>query len=52
MTDVRGRHRAMDRGGHAIEQRDGGSTEKAEKGRPEAPRPIIGMQDERGGKGA
>lgn len=41
----------MDTGGHATERRDGGSTEKAEKERPKAPRPIIGMQDERGGKG-
>jgi hypothetical protein len=40
-------------GGHATEGRDSaGGKEKAKKEFPEAPDPAIGMQDERGGRGA
>ena len=42
----------MDTGGHATQQRDTTkSAEKSKKENPEAPQPVIGMQDERGGKG-
>ncbi|KAG9201077.1 hypothetical protein G6514_006458 [Epicoccum nigrum] len=41
------------KGGNATERRDSaGGKEKAKKEFPEAPDPAIGMQDERGGKGA
>lgn len=40
-------------GGHATERRDSaGAKEKAKKEYPEAPDVAIGMQDERGGRGA
>ncbi|KAF2014932.1 hypothetical protein BU24DRAFT_423849 [Aaosphaeria arxii CBS 175.79] len=40
-------------GGHATEQRDSaGGKAKAKREHPEAPDPAIGMQDERGGRGA
>ncbi|KAF1829628.1 hypothetical protein BDW02DRAFT_573804 [Decorospora gaudefroyi] len=40
-------------GGHATEGQDSaGGKEKAKKEFPEAPDPAIGMQDERGGRGA
>ncbi|KAF2262836.1 hypothetical protein CC78DRAFT_618176 [Lojkania enalia] len=40
-------------GGHATEQRDSaGGKAKAKQEFPEAPDPAIGMQDERGGRGA
>jgi hypothetical protein len=40
-------------GGHATEGKDSaGGVETAEKEFPEAPDPAIGMQDERGGRGA
>jgi hypothetical protein len=40
-------------GGHATEGKDSaGGKEKAKKEFPEAPDPAIGMQDERGGRGA
>ncbi|KAH6625313.1 hypothetical protein C7974DRAFT_337153, partial [Boeremia exigua] len=40
-------------GGHATERRDSaGGKEKAKQEFPEAPDPAIGMQDERGGRGA
>ncbi|RMZ70710.1 hypothetical protein GMOD_00000841 [Pyrenophora seminiperda CCB06] len=40
-------------GGHATEGRDSaGGMETAKKEFPEAPDPAIGMQDERGGRGA
>lgn len=39
-------------GGAATQQRDSTqSREKAQKENPKAPGPIIGMEDERGGKG-
>lgn len=45
--------RSADTGGHATEQRDSrNSTQKAKQEHPEAPGVVIGMQDERGGKGA
>ncbi|OCL11313.1 hypothetical protein AOQ84DRAFT_287503 [Glonium stellatum] len=40
-------------GGNATEEKDSaGSTQKAKQEHPEAPDVVIGMQDERGGKGA
>ena len=40
-------------GGHATEGKDSaGGVETAKKEFPEAPDPAIGMQDERGGRGA
>lgn len=40
-------------GGHATERKDSaGAKAKAKKEFPEAPDPAIGMQDERGGRGA
>ncbi|KAF1962143.1 hypothetical protein CC80DRAFT_531110 [Byssothecium circinans] len=40
-------------GGHATEGKDSaGGKSKAKKEHPEAPDPAIGMQDERGGRGA
>lgn len=46
------RLRASDQGGHATQQRDTSrSKEKAKAENPKAPGPIIGMEDERGGKG-
>jgi hypothetical protein len=40
-------------GGHATEGKDSaGGKETAKKEFPEAPDPAIGMQDERGGRGA
>ncbi|KAK3672412.1 hypothetical protein LTR78_007719 [Recurvomyces mirabilis] len=45
--------RANDSGGNTTRQKDErNSTEKAKKDHPEAPDVVIGMQDERGGKGA
>ncbi|TKA83331.1 hypothetical protein B0A55_00617 [Friedmanniomyces simplex] len=45
--------KAQDTGGQATRQKDErGSTAKAKKDHPEAPDVVIGMQDERGGKGA
>ncbi|KAK3114785.1 hypothetical protein LTR53_006562 [Teratosphaeriaceae sp. CCFEE 6253] len=45
--------KAQDTGGQAVRQKDErNSTAKAKKDHPEAPDVIIGMQDERGGKGA
>lgn len=47
------REKARDSGGNATRQADEHkSTQKAKKEHPEAPDVIIGMQDERGGKGA
>jgi hypothetical protein len=47
------RNHAQGTGGTATEQADSqGATAKARKEHPEAPQTIIGMQDERGGKGA
>jgi hypothetical protein len=44
--------KARDTGGHALRQKDErDSTAKAKKEHPEAPDVVIGMQDERGGKG-
>ncbi|KAF2239219.1 hypothetical protein EV356DRAFT_502209 [Viridothelium virens] len=44
--------RTKDQGGQATEERDTTkSTEQAKKEHPEAPDVVIGMQDERGGKG-
>ncbi|KAF3009771.1 hypothetical protein E8E13_009740 [Curvularia kusanoi] len=41
------------KGGHATEQKDSaGGKAKAKQEFPEAPDPAIGMQDERGGRGA
>lgn len=41
------------KGGHATERKDSaGGMETAKKEFPEAPDPAIGMQDERGGRGA
>ena len=46
------RSRAQDKGGHATAEKDVRSTAaKAKKEFPEAPDTVIGMQDERGGKG-
>ena len=46
------RSRAQDKGGHATTEKDvGSSAAKAKKDYPEAPDTVIGMQDERGGKG-
>ncbi|PSN66529.1 hypothetical protein BS50DRAFT_456568, partial [Corynespora cassiicola Philippines] len=40
-------------GGHATERKDSaGGVKKAKEEHPEAPDPAIGMQDERGGRGA
>lgn len=40
-------------GGHATERRDSaGGKAQAKREHPEAPDPAIGMQDERGGRGA
>lgn len=45
--------KAAGTGGHATEEKDSaGSVSKAKKEHPEAPDPAIGMQDERGGRGA
>ncbi|KAK5739529.1 hypothetical protein LTR17_005218 [Elasticomyces elasticus] len=45
--------KAQDTGGQATRQKDErNSTAKAKKDHPEAPDVVIGMQDERGGKGA
>lgn len=50
--DVVSRSRASDTGGGATRGRDErNSTERAKKDHPEAPDVVIGMQDERGGKG-
>ncbi|KAF2729365.1 hypothetical protein EJ04DRAFT_414288, partial [Polyplosphaeria fusca] len=39
-------------GGNATEQKDSvGGVKKAKKEFPEAPDPVVGMQDERGGRG-
>ncbi|KAF2502817.1 hypothetical protein BU16DRAFT_521480 [Lophium mytilinum] len=44
--------KATGEGGTATEQSDSqGATAKAKKEHPEAPDTVIGMQDERGGKG-
>ncbi|KAI9714354.1 MAG: hypothetical protein M1820_000315 [Bogoriella megaspora] len=44
--------KARDEGGQATQQKDTTkSTERAKKEHPEAPDVVIGMQDERGGKG-
>ncbi|KAH9826022.1 hypothetical protein Tdes44962_MAKER03805 [Teratosphaeria destructans] len=44
--------RQQDTGGHATRQKDErNSTAKAKRDHPEAPDVVIGMQDERGGKG-
>ncbi|KAI9803075.1 MAG: hypothetical protein M1833_001145 [Piccolia ochrophora] len=37
--------------GAASEKDKGAHNERAEKDHPEAPKPVIGMNDERGGKG-
>lgn len=48
----RDRARAHDTGGNATRERDeNDSTAKAKQENPEAPDVVIGMQDERGGKG-
>ncbi|KAK4897848.1 hypothetical protein LTR27_004620 [Elasticomyces elasticus] len=45
--------KAQDTGGQATRQKDErNATAKAKKDHPEAPDVVIGMQDERGGKGA
>ncbi|KAK5115345.1 hypothetical protein LTR62_001545 [Meristemomyces frigidus] len=45
--------RANDSGGNTTTQKDEqGATAQAKKEHPEAPDVVIGMQDERGGKGA
>jgi len=45
--------KANDQGGTATQRRDSNnSTAQAKKEHPEAPDTVIGMQDERGGKGA
>ncbi|CAD0097041.1 unnamed protein product [Aureobasidium vineae] len=45
--------KSHDEGGTATQHRDSNnSTAKAKKENPEAPDVVIGMQDERGGKGA
>ncbi|KAG9771264.1 hypothetical protein KCU95_g15710, partial [Aureobasidium melanogenum] len=45
--------KSRDEGGTATQRRDSNdSTAKAKKDNPEAPDVVIGMQDERGGKGA
>jgi len=44
---------AKSTGGNATERGDTqGATAKAKREHPEAPQTVIGMQDERGGKGA
>ncbi|KAL9091650.1 MAG: hypothetical protein Q9165_004726 [Trypethelium subeluteriae] len=44
--------RTTDQGGQATQERDTTkSTQQAKKEHPEAPDVVIGMQDERGGKG-
>lgn len=49
---VRGRAKARNEGGSATSQSDSrSSTKKAKDEHPEAPDVVIGMQDERGGKG-
>jgi len=46
-------NKASGTGGNATGQNDNeGATAKAKKEHPEAPDTVIGMQDERGGKGA
>jgi hypothetical protein len=46
------RSKANASGGNATGQSDSqGSTAKAKREHPEAPQTVIGMQDERGGKG-
>ncbi|KAG9761921.1 hypothetical protein KCU75_g10312, partial [Aureobasidium melanogenum] len=45
--------KSRDEGGTATQRRDSNnSTSKAKKENPESPDVVIGMQDERGGKGA
>ncbi|KAG9995233.1 hypothetical protein KCU80_g24505, partial [Aureobasidium melanogenum] len=45
--------KSRDEGGTATQRRDANdSTAKAKKENPESPDVVIGMQDERGGKGA
>jgi hypothetical protein len=47
------RAKSSDEGGTATQRRDSNnSTAQAKKEHPEAPDVVIGMQDERGGKGA
>ena len=47
------RSKSRDEGGTATQRRDANnSTAKAKQENPEAPDVVIGMQDERGGKGA
>jgi hypothetical protein len=47
------RAKDSDQGGTATQRRDSNnSTAQAKKEHPEAPDVVIGMQDERGGKGA
>jgi hypothetical protein len=46
------RSKANATGGNATGQSDSqGATAKAKREHPEAPQTVIGMQDERGGKG-
>ncbi|KAK5128620.1 hypothetical protein LTR08_004039 [Meristemomyces frigidus] len=52
-ADISRSSKAQDTGGQAVREKDErNSTEKAKKDHPEAPDVVIGMQDERGGKGA
>ncbi|TAQ84683.1 hypothetical protein B7494_g6992 [Chlorociboria aeruginascens] len=44
--------RAKGEGGQATSEKSSGGNEKAKKDNPEAPWPVIGMNDERGGKPA
>jgi hypothetical protein len=47
------RSKSRDEGGAATQEKDtNNATAKAKKDHPEAPDVVIGMQDERGGKGA
>jgi len=53
LTQHVSRSKSRDEGGTATQRRDSNnSTAKAKKENPEAPDVVIGMQDERGGKGA
>ncbi|CAD0046695.1 unnamed protein product [Aureobasidium pullulans] len=53
MTDVPSGSKSRGEGGTATQRRDANnSTAKAKQENPEAPDVVIGMQDERGGKGA
>lgn len=53
LTQHFSRSKSRDEGGTATQRRDSNdSTAKAKKDNPEAPDVVIGMQDERGGKGA